>query len=108
MDQPELTQFQNIPQQHMSHPHAPPPYSGGLGGVVGQGPFLSPFSISEQPRFALSDSMIHQVGLGDWAVRNDVFIPHQHHGGSTGSVGGRAGGPGRELLHASSGDISGE
>lgn len=105
IDQPDMAQL-NIPQPTMSHPHAPPPY----GGVaVGQGPFLSPFSHLDQTRFALSDSMIHQVGLmGDWQgmLSNNVFV--QPHLGSSGSIGGGAVGQGRQVLHGSSGDISGE
>lgn len=105
MDQPDMTQL-NIPQLHMSLPNAPPPYGGG---AVGQGTFLSPFSHLEQTRFALSDSMIHQVGLtGDWqgVLSNSVFVPPHH--GSSGSIGGGAVGQGRQILRASSGDIPGE
>ena len=104
MDQPDMAQL-NIPQPHLSHPQAPPPYGGG---AVGQGVFLSPFPYLEQTRLALSDSMIHQVGLmGDWqgALNNNFFAQSFH--GSSSSVGGGAAGQGRQGLHASSGDISG-
>ena len=70
--------------------------------------FLSPFPHLEQTRLALSYSMVHQVGLmGDWqgALNNNVFAQSFH--GSSSSVGGGAAGQGRQVLHGSSGDISG-